>query len=137
MLLSAGGMASAAWDRFPADGGGARTIKDPQSAPAPQSRTRPVAWFPTTRTGKVALALAYLTVLSPAWVLLILGRAVFMAGVADVVVIAMLVATVLMLWVSLLRAKERSLLVAGFTVILSAALMYFLWWVTMTPGGTA
>lgn len=42
-----------------------------------------------------------------------------------------------MLWVSLFRAKERSLLVAGFTVILSAALMYFLWWVTMTPGGTA
>jgi len=47
------------------------------------------------------------------------------------------VVTVVMLWAALLWAKDRSLLVAAFTVILSAALMYYLRWVMTAAGGTA
>lgn len=104
---------------------------------AAKARKHPLVWFPTTRTGKVALVLAYLTVLSPFWVFVVLGPAVYQAGASDDVVIAMLVATVAALWASLLWAKERSLLVAGFTMVLSAALVYFLWWLAATPGGAA
>jgi len=107
------------------------------SGPAPKAKGRAVAWFPITRTGKVALTLAYVTVLSPAWVLMVLGQAVFQAGASDDVVVILLVATVVMLWASLLWAKDRSLLVAAFTVILSAALLYFLWWVMTAQGGAA
>lgn len=103
---------------------------------APRARVRPVIWFPTTRAGKVALTLAYLTVLSPVWVLLILGQAVFRAGASDDIVIVLLVVTVAALWLSLIWAKQRSLLVAAFTLVLSAALLYFLWWVSTVPGGT-
>lgn len=111
-------------------------MTDSSSRPASETRSRAVVWFPTTRTGKVALTLAYLTVLSPVWVFLVLGQAVFMAGASDDVVIALLAATVLALWATLLWAKERSLLVGAFTLLLSAALMYFLGWLT-TAGGAA
>lgn len=107
------------------------------SGPAPTAGRRALAWFPVTRTGKVALILAYLTVLSPAWVLLVLGQAVFLAGASDDIVVILLVVTVVMLWVSLLWAKDRSLLVAAFAVFLSAALMYFLWWAMTSPGAVA
>lgn len=112
-------------------------MTESSSGPVSETLVRRVVWFPTTRAGKVALTLAYLTVLSPVWVLLVLGQAVFRAGAADDVVVAMLVGSVAALWTALLRAKERSLLVAAFTVLLSAALMYFLGWLTSTPGGAA
>ena len=107
------------------------------SGPAPKAGRRAVAWFPVTRTGKVALTLAYLTVLSPAWVFMVLGQAVFQAGASDDVVVILLVATVATLWAALLWARDRSLLVAAFTVVLSAALMYVLWWVVTSPGAVA
>ena len=107
------------------------------SGPPPRAGSRGVAWFPITRMGKVALTMAYVTVLSPVWVLMVLGQAVFQAGASDDIVVILLVVTVVMLWAALLWAKDRSLLVAAFTVILSAALMYFLWWVMTAPGGTA
>ncbi|BCW72603.1 hypothetical protein [Arthrobacter sp. NicSoilB8] len=113
------------------------TDSRPWPGPAPKARIRRVAWFPTTRSGKAALTLAYVTVLSPAWVFLLLGQGIYMAGASDDVVIALLVGTVVALWSSLLWAKEHSILVAAFTVVLSAALMYFLWWVTTAPGSAA
>ncbi|QDY90215.1 hypothetical protein E7Y32_08350 [Arthrobacter sp. UKPF54-2] len=107
------------------------------SGRAPTAGSRALAWFPVTRTGKIALTLAYVTVLSPAWVLLVLGQAVFQAGASDDIVVILLVVTVVMLWAALLWAKDRSLLVAAFAVLLSAALMYFLWWAMASPGTVA
>lgn len=112
-----------------------RSMSHSPSRPAANARSRAVVWFPVTRTGQVALTLAYLTVLSPFWVFVVLGQAVFMAGASDDVVVVMLAGSVAALWAALFWAKERSLLVALFTVMLSAALMYFLWWLTATPGG--
>lgn len=112
-------------------------MTDSSSRPASETRIRRVVWFPTTRTGKVALTLAYLTVLSPVWVFVVLGQAVFRAGASDDVVVAMLVGSVVALWAALLWAKERSLLVAAFTVLLSVALMYFLGWLTTAQGPAA
>ena len=103
--------------------------------PAGDSRSRRRVWFPTTRTGKVALMLAYLAVLSPFWTLVGLGQAVFMAGASDDVVVAVLACSVAALWAALLLAKERSLLVAAFAVILSAALMRLIWRIVTARGG--
>jgi hypothetical protein len=64
------------------------------SGPVPKAGSRGVAWFPITRMGKAALTMAYATVLSPAWVLLVLGQAVFQAGASDDIVVILLVATV-------------------------------------------
>jgi len=110
-------------------------MTDSTPRPATETRIRRATWFPTTRTGKVALALAYLAVLSPFWALVVLGPAVFRAGASDDVVVAMLTVSVISLWAALLWAKEPSLLVAVFTLVLSTVLMYFLWWVTTVPGG--
>jgi hypothetical protein len=107
------------------------------SSPGPAHAAGVLVWFPTTRTGEVALTLAYLTVLSPVWVLLVLRQAVFRAAASDDVVVAILVGSVVALWATLLWAKERSLLVAAFAVQLSAALLYFLGWLTSTAGGAA
>lgn len=104
-----------------------RTITDSPPGPAAKARDRPVVWLPTTRAGKVELTLAYLTVLSPFWVFVVLGQAVFQAGASDDVVIAMLVVTVAALWASLFWARERSLLVAAFTMVLSAVLLFMGW----------
>ena len=79
--------------------------------------------------------LAYLAVLSPSWTLVGLGQAAFMAGASDDVVAAVLACSVAALWAALFLAKERSILVAAFTMILSAALMRLIWWIVTARGG--
>lgn len=111
-------------------------MTDSPPGPAAKARVRPVVCFPTTRAGNVALTLAYLTVLSPFWVIVVLGQAVFQAGASDDVVLVMLVVTVAALWAALFWAKERSLLVAAFTMVLSAVLLFMGWSAAVTgfPG---
>ena len=88
-------------------------------------------WRPTTHMGTLALVLTLVTLLSPVLIIVVLpvavnlGTVTFSAGMvsSELMMTALAAVTVAVLWAALLYAKERSVLVGFFALILSAVLM--------------
>lgn len=99
------------------------------------------AWLPTTDLGRFALALTLGTLLSPVLIIAVLSIAVnlrtvtFPAGMvsSELMLTALLAVTVTVLWTALLGAKERSVLVGFFALVLSATLMLFITLILASP----